>query len=97
MEEQEQGQGQEPEQIGRPDPLRNVRAALRERRKQLGLSQQEVATRMNLKSRTNVAELEKNTHDVGTQRLARWVAALEAQMSLQVKDGEVIVAALEDL
>jgi transcriptional regulator with XRE-family HTH domain len=90
---------EDPEKVEheRNDPLRDVRAALRERRKQLGLSQQEIATRMNLKSRTNVAELEKGAHDVGTQRLARWVAAVEGQLTIKVANGRVEVVALEDL
>lgn len=90
---------EDPEKVERErnDPLRAVRAALRERRKKMGLSQQEVATRMGLKSRTNVAELEKNNHDVGTQRLSRWVSALEARMDLRVVNGEVVVESLEDL
>jgi transcriptional regulator with XRE-family HTH domain len=87
---------EDPEKVEheRNDPLRDVRAALRERRKQLGLSQQEIATRMTLKSRTNVAELEKGAHDVGTQRLARWVSAVEAKLSLRVENGEIIVIVL---
>lgn len=90
---------EDPEKVerGRNDPLRDVRAALRERRKQLGLSQQEIATRMGLKSRTNVAELEKGSHDVGTQRLARWVGAVEAKLSIRVENSEVVVTLLEDL
>lgn len=87
----------EENEIGRPDPLQSVRAALRERRKQLGLSQQEVATRMGLKSRTNVAELEKGSHDVGTQRFARWVAAVEASLTIRIETGEVVVTALDNL
>ena len=79
------------------DPLHEVRGALRERRKELGLSQQEIATRMGLKSRTNVAELEKGTHDVGTQRMARWVAAVEGQLTVKIANGRVEVVALEDL
>lgn len=81
----------------RNDPLHEVRAALRERRKEKGLSQQEIATRMGLKSRTNVAELEKGTHDVGTQRLARWVAAVEGHLTVKITSGRVEVVALEDL
>lgn len=80
---------------GRPDSLREVREALRARRRELGLSQQEVAVRMGLKSRTNVAELEKNTHDVGTQRLARWVAAVQARLTVRVVDGVVSVERLD--
>ena len=78
------------------DPLREVRAALRERRRELGLSQQEGASRMGLKSRTNVAELEKSAHDVGTQRLARWVQAVGARLGLIVEDGKIAVDSLED-
>lgn len=87
----------EENQNERNDPLSEVRAALRERRKELGLSQQEIATRMGLKSRTNVAELEKGTHDVGTQRMARWVAAIEGQLTVKITNGRVEVVALEDL
>lgn len=89
---------EEPADVGgeRADALGEVRAALRERRRELGLSQQEVAQRMGLKSRTNVAELEKGIHDVGTQRLARWVAAVEARLSLRVADGAITVHRAED-
>lgn len=85
------------EPVDLDDPLREVRAAMRARRRELGLSQQEVATRMGLRSRTNVAELEKNTHDVGTQRLTRWVAALEATLTLRVAGGAITVVRVEAL
>lgn len=84
------------EESANGDPLADVRAALRARRRELGLSQQEIAKRMGLKSRTNVAELEKSNHDVGTQRLARWVAAVEVTLVLRVAAGLVTVERIEN-
>lgn len=54
---------------------------IKERRTQLGLSQQELANRLGLKSRAAVCTVENNREDLTLDRLVRYAQALQVSPS----------------
>lgn len=69
---------------------------IKQRRLELGLSQEELAKKMGYKSRSTINKIELDKHDINQSKLVRLAKALDCSPSYFITDSDIVIDVLPD-